>query len=310
MEKIAVYGAGAIGSGEATLVTGHGFPCTVIGRSPEGLERCRKAVEQNWDDLISMGLAEEKNKEAAMKLLTITNDVPAALKGVTFVFEAVAEDADQKAGVYAEIEKYAAENVVIASCTSSIKSDVLAARVGRPANIIVAHPLNPAHMVPLVEVVGHDKLSDETLERVMTMLKALSREPVYLSRPVPGFLVNRFHQALYRESIHLIQDGITTADDVDLCMRVLSRRYASIGLLEFFDDVSVPLEVSVATGVYPDLAADQEIQPLIKECMANGWYGRKTGKGLHDWSKIDDDDYRYRKQAPFMGSVKNWTMPE
>ena len=193
---------------------------------------------------------------------------------------------------------------------SPIKSDVLAAKVGRPENLIVAHPLNPAHMVPLVEVVGHDRLSEETKDRVFTLLKALSREPVFISKAVPGFLVNRFHQALYRESVHLIQDGITTADDVDLCMKVLSRRYASIGLLEFFDDVGVPLEASISKGVYPDLAADQDVQPLVAECLANGWNGRKAGKGLHDWSKIDDDDYRYRKQAPFMASVKNWSMPE
>jgi len=113
MEKIAVYGAGVIGIGEATLVTGHGIPCVVIGRSESGLERCRQAVEQNWDDLIANGLASEKNKAAAMNLLTITNK-PEALEGCTFVFEAVAEDIAQKSKVYAEIENYAAPNAIIA----------------------------------------------------------------------------------------------------------------------------------------------------------------------------------------------------
>ena len=96
MEKIAVYGSGTIGSCQATLIIGHGLPCTVIGYSQKGLERCRAAVEQNWDDLIAEGLATEGNKKAAMALLTITND-PAALAGATFVFEAVAEGIEQGA---------------------------------------------------------------------------------------------------------------------------------------------------------------------------------------------------------------------
>lgn len=97
MEKIAVYGSGTIGSCQATLVIGHGLPCTVVGHSEEGLVRCRKAIEQNWDDLIAEGLATEQNKTAALALLTITND-PAALEGCTFVFEAVAEGEEQNAG--------------------------------------------------------------------------------------------------------------------------------------------------------------------------------------------------------------------
>ena len=123
MEKIAVYGAGTIGSCEATLIIGHGLPCVVIGHSESGLERCRKAIAQNWDDLIAEGLATEQNKTAAMKLLTVTND-PAALAGCTFVFEAVAEGTEQKQAVYQAIEQYAAPTAVIASCTSSIDAEV------------------------------------------------------------------------------------------------------------------------------------------------------------------------------------------
>ncbi len=107
MEKIAIYGAGVIGAGEATLIIGHGIPCLVIGHSAAGMERCRNTVVQNWDDLIAQGLATEKNKQAALELLTLTND-PKELAGCTFVFEAVPEDSAQKQAVFQQIETYAA----------------------------------------------------------------------------------------------------------------------------------------------------------------------------------------------------------
>lgn len=309
MEKFAVYGAGVIGSGEATLIIGHGLPCTVIGRSEAGLERCRKTIEQNWDDMIANDLATEKNKAAAMKLLTITND-PAALEGATFVFEAVAEDVAQKGEVYEIIAKHAAADAIVASCTSSLNSADLAAVAPRPENVLVVHPLNPAHMIPLVEMVTHAKNSEETVERTKSALKTLHRDPVRLKRSLPGILVNRFHQALYRESIYLIEQGVTTAEDIDTAMRYLSMRYASIGLLEFFDDVGLPLEVSISKNVYPDLCAATEVQEYTKKLLDAGKTGRLAGAGLHDWSKIDDAGYRYRKQVPFFATVSDWDMPE
>ena len=144
MERIAVYGAGTIGSCQATLIIGNGLPCTVIGHSERGLERCRKSIEQNWDDLIAEGLATEGNKQAAMALVTITND-PAALQEHTFVFEAVAEGTEEKRAVYETIEQNAAPNVVIASCTSSIDAEILAGLVSHPERLLIAHPFQPVH---------------------------------------------------------------------------------------------------------------------------------------------------------------------
>ena len=309
MENYAVYGAGVIGSGEATLITGHGLPCTVIGRSETGLERCRRVVEQNWDDMIANGLAEEKNKIAAMKLLTVTN-APAALAGSTFIFEAVAEDAAQKGEVYETIAEHADPSAIVASCTSSLSSAALAKVSPRPENVLVVHPLNPAHMIPLVEVVTQEKNTPQVLERMYAALKTLHRDPVTLKRSMPGILVNRFHQALYRESIYLIEQGVTSAKDIDTALRYLSMRYASIGLLEFFDDVGLPLEISIAKNVYPDWCSTTEIQDYAQKLLDGGNTGRISGRGLYDWSKIDDADYRYRKQVPFFATVRNWTMPE
>ena len=141
MEKIAVYGSGTIGSCEATLIIGHGIPCTVIGHSEKGLERCRKAVAQNWDDLIANGLAAEENKTAALALLTITND-PTALTGCTYVFEAVAEGAAEKQAVYETIAKYAEPGAVVASCSSSMDAEILAGLSPKPENLLIAHPFS------------------------------------------------------------------------------------------------------------------------------------------------------------------------
>ena len=310
METIAVYGSGTIGSCEATLIIGHGLPCVVIGHSERGLERCRKAIEQNWDDLSAEGLATENNKAAALKLLTITND-PVALAGCTFVFEAVAEGTEQKQEVYQAIEQYAAPNAVIASCTSSIDAEVLAKLTGRPENLLIAHPFQPVHMLPLVEVVRHEKTADETVSRTLALLERLHRQVVVLNRSVPGFLVNRFAQALFRESIYLIEQGITTAADIDKAVKyAMGMRYASIGLLEYFDAVGYDLESTIASNVYPDLCDTKEIQSLVKEGLASGMTGQAAGQGLYDWSQKDGDDFRRRKQSPYFDGVKEWTMPE
>ena len=310
MEMIAVYGSGTIGYCEATLIIGHGLPCVVIGHSERGLERCRKAIEQNWDDLIAEGLATEKNKAAALKLLTITNN-PVALAGCTFVFEAVAEGTEQKQEVYQAIEQYAAPNAVIASCTSSIDAEVLAKLTGRPENLLIAHPFQPVHMLPLVEVVRHEKTADETVSRTLALLERLHRQVVVLNRSVPGFLVNRFAQALFRESIYLIEQGITTAADIDKAVKyAMGMRYASIGLLEYFDAVGYNLESTIASNVYPDLCDTKEIQSLVKEGLASGMTGQAAGQGLYDWSQKDGDDFRRRKQSPYFDGVKEWTMPE
>ena len=309
MEKIAVYGSGTIGSCQATLVIGHGLPCVVIGHSERGLERCRNALVQNWDDLIAEGLATKANKNAALALLTVTND-PVALEGCTFVFEAVAEGTEQKQAVYRAIEQYAAPNAVIASCTSSIDAEILAGLTEKPENLLIAHPFQPVHMLPLVEVVRQQKTTDKTVSRTLALLETLHRQVVVLNRSVPGMLVNRFAQALFRESIYLIEQGVTTAADIDKAVKyAMGMRYASIGLLEYFDAVGYDLESTIAKNVYPDLCDTKEIQELVKAGLASGKTGQAAGEGLFDWSQKNADDFRRRKQSPYFDGVKEWTMP-
>ena len=309
MEKIAVYGSGTIGSCQATLIIGHGMPCTVIGHSEKGLERCRKAIAQNWDDLIAEGLATESNKEAAMALLYVTND-PAALAEHTFIFEAVTEGADEKQAGYEAAAKYASADAIVASCSSSMDAEVLAKLSPCPERLLIAHPFQPVHMLPLVEVVRHERTEQSAINRTLSLLEQLHRQVVVLNRSVPGLLVNRFAQALFRESIYLIEQGVTTAADIDRAVKyAVGMRYASIGLLEYFDAVGFGLESTIAQNVYPDLCGTRELQKTVLDGLASGKTGQAAGQGLYDWSKKDGDDFRRRKQSPYFAGVKEWTMP-
>lgn len=308
-ERVVVFGTGTIGSCEATLLIGNGMPVIAIGHSEEGLIRCRKSVEQNWDDLIQNGLAAEQNKSAAMKLLKLTTDAK-MLKGCTFVFEAVAESTDVKRNVYKQVCEFAADSAMIASCSSSIDAEILAGLTPEPERLLIAHPFQPVHMLPLVELVRHNKTSDDTVERTKAILETLHRQVVVLNRSVPGLLVNRFAQALFRESIHLIEEGITTAEDIDKAVKyAVGMRYSSIGLLEYYDAVGFELESIIASNVYPDLCKTDQIQRTTKDGLASGLTGQKAGKGLYDWSQIDEDDFRLRKQRPYFQTIQEWDMP-
>lgn len=240
----------------------------------------------------------------------MTND-PAALEGCEFVFEAVAEDAKTKKAVYETIDKYCGKEAIVASTTSSIDASVLAELIPHPNRFLIAHPFQPVHMLPLVEVVRHQTTSDTTVDTACALLGQLNRQVVVLNRSVPGFLVNRFAQALFRESIYLIEQGITTAEDIDRAVKyAVGMRYASIGLLEYYDAVGFALEKAIAENVYPSLCDAKEIQKTNLEGLASGKSGQAAGQGLYDWSQKDADDFRLRKQAPYFKEVLGWHMPE
>ena len=152
-------------------------------------------------------------------------------------------------------------------------------------------------MLPLVEVVRHRRTQEEVVSRTLTLLEQLHRQVVVLNRSVPGLLVNRFAQALFRESIYLIEQGVTTAADIDRAVKyAVGMRYASIGLLEYFDAVGFQLESTIAQNVYPDLCGTRELQKTVLEGLASGKTGQAAGQGLYDWSEKDQAESLLRRR--------------
>ena len=149
------------------------------------------------------------------------------------------------------------------------------------------------------------------MARAKALLERLGRQVVTLKKSVPGFLVNRFAQALFRESLDLLEKDVATPADIDRAVKyAVGMRYASIGLLEYFDAVGYELESAIAKNVYPDLCGTRELQQLVLDGLATGKTGQAAGQGLYDWSQKDADDFRRRKQSPYFAGVKEWAMPD
>lgn len=307
---IGIYGTGPIGSGLATLMSGNQYQAIVIGHSENGMQQCRRTWEQNWDDLISTGCANQINKKAADHFLRITDDI-SALADCDIIFESVSENLLVKKNVYNTIEAVCRKDAIIASTTSSIDAEILADFMEKPERFVVAHPFQPSHILPLFEVVQHRRITEETVSAMCSFLDCLHREIVILRHSVPGFLVNRLAQALFRESIDLIEQDVVNAEDIDRAVKyAVGMRYASIGLLEYYDVVGFDLERAIAENIYPSLCCTKQIQRLTLDGLAHGETGMKAGKGIFDWSTKDPADFRLRAQKPYLDLVKKWDMPE
>ncbi|WP_125115697.1 3-hydroxyacyl-CoA dehydrogenase family protein [Agathobaculum sp. Marseille-P7918] len=307
--KTGVVGAGRVGAGMATLMAGHGCEVTIVGLDEDDLQRCRGILEGNLDELVQQGLATEKNRAAILRRFTLTTDTT-ALKGCMFVLEAAFENLDVKKGIYRQVEAVVSPDTLMASTTSAISVELLTADMAHPERFAVTHPFQPAHMLPLVELVGGPNTAPETIDRLHAFLEELDREVVTLHKSVPGFIINRLAQALFRESLYLVEQGVVSVADVDKAIKyAVGMRYASIGLLEYFDDVGFSLERDIAQTVYPDLCSTRAIQQIVLDGLASGKTGRSVGLGLYDWSKKDDADYLRRKAAPYYACF-HWDMPE
>ena len=198
--------------------------------------------------------------------------------------------------------------MIIASCTSSLGAEELGDLCGDPEHFLVAHPFQPVHLQPLVEVVPCGATTEDTMARAKALLERLGRQVVTLKKSVPGFLVNRFAQALFRESLDLLEKDVATPADIDRAVKyAVGMRYASIGLLEYFDAVGFELERAIAENVYPTLCNTDKIQRIVSDGIQDGRTGQKAGEGLYRWDEDSLADFRVRLQEPFFKRGENGT---
>lgn len=299
---IGIVGTGMIACSMAVLTSYHGFETVVYARSDASRKRCLDNIEAFMDQIVDHKFMTPPQKEECLGLIHFAFDYK-EMSEAEAVFESVIEKADIKYEVYRQIEADCPNVKAICSVSSSIVPAVLAQGAGKYADrIVVTHPFNPPHLVPLFEVCGSDKTADGVLDYVMGLLEELDRKPVLLNKPTPGFIGNRLQFALWREALALVEEGICGPREVDRVLEYsFCPRYTSIGIFEHFDNGGLDLNAKTCKNVWPILSTATDIPDFMKKLMEEGKMGAKseTKTGFYDWNEVDMEEYAKRVSEPY-----------
>lgn len=299
---IGIVGTGMIACSMAVLTSYHGFETVVFTRSDASRKRCLDNIEAFMDQIVEHEFMTPQQREDCLGLIHFTFDYK-EMSEAEAVFESVIEKADVKYEVYRQIEADCPKVKAVCSVSSSIVPAVLAQGAGKYADrIVVTHPFNPPHLVPLFEVCGSDKTADGVLDYVMGLLEELDRKPVLLNKPTPGFIGNRLQFALWREALALVEEGICGPREVDRVLEYsFCPRYTSIGIFEHFDNGGLDLNAKTCKNVWPILSTATDIPDFMKKLMEEGKMGAKseTKTGFYDWNEVDMEEYAKRVSEPY-----------
>lgn len=304
-EYVMVLGCGMMGSGIAAMSALAGHKTIMVDvdktRAAAGLEKSKNCIASRVEN----GLNTKEEEIKALELLEAGCDMEQAAEKAFMVIEAIIENVEAKQNVFAKLDALLPENVPICSNTSGLRITDICKKCKHPERTMTTHFWLPAHLVPLVEVVMSDKTDLKMAEAVKAELKKWGKAPVLVKRDLPGQLANRIFQAIIRESIDIVQSGLASAEDVDTAIGCgMAMRFPVWGPLKHLDAIGLDLGLSVQETVLPDICASKTAGQYIKDLVANGDLGAKTGKGFYNWNERSiDEDIALRDQF-IMEAVK------
>ncbi len=278
---IAVIGAGQMGSGIAHVSAAAGLSVTMIDVSADALVKGRASIEKNFERQIKKGTVDAATRDAALGRLSTSTDL-AAIAGATFVIEAATENVQLKFRIFGEMDRLAPAGAILASNTSSISITEIAAKTTRPENVIGMHFMNPVPVMQLVEIIRGLATSPDTLQRTLALATTLGKTPCE-AHDYPGFIANRILLPMINEAVYCLMEGVGTAEAIDTVMKLGMNH--PMGPLALADLIGLDTCLAIL-GVLHDGLGDSKYRacPLLRQYVAAGWLGRKTGRGFYTYA--------------------------
>ncbi|MBM4270706.1 MAG: 3-hydroxyacyl-CoA dehydrogenase family protein [Deltaproteobacteria bacterium] len=288
IKNVCNLGTGTMGFGTALTFALAGYTVRMFGRSDMSIERSFKNIRAALETYREHDLIKEAAIAEILGRITGVTTLEAAAADADFVIESIAEDLAIKRQVFAQVEKLCRENTILATNTSGLSPTAIAEVLERKDKFVVAHFWNPPYLMPLVEVVPGKFTSQETVDITWKLMEKIGKKPVALKREALGFIGNRLQLALLREALYIVEAGIATPKAVDTTMKYsLGRRLSTTGPLESADMGGLDIFYNIASYLLKDLCNSPEVPPRLKQAVAKGSLGAKTGSGLYDWTPED-----------------------
>lgn len=280
-----VIGTGLMGVGIATQCALHGLRTIVHDVDAARLAGVSAKAQAVLDELIDAGRIDAPAREAALARIETSAQLD-VMTQAQFVFEAVPEVLDLKHRLYAQLNDVLAPDAILASNTSGFEPDRLAQALRAPERFVIAHFWNPPHMILLVEVVPGSATTPEVTARTEALMSAIGMEPVVLAKSIAGFVGNRLQFAVLREALNIVRSGAASPEVVDRVMKAsLGRRWSIVGPLESADMGGLDTFVDISSHLMPELAKDEDVIDLLREQVAAGRVGVRSGAGFYEWDE-------------------------
>ena len=211
VKRVAVVATGVIGASWAAYFLARGLDVVATDPAAGSEAKLLASIEQHWATLERMGLAPGASRER----IRFDANLESAVQGVDFVQENGPEREDFKVALFKRLDAILPPNVILASSSSGISTSRIQSDCQHPERVVLGHPFNPPHLIPLVEVIGGARTSDETIARTMAFYTAIGKRPVHGRKEIKGHIANRLQAALWREAFHLVEQGVASVEDVD-----------------------------------------------------------------------------------------------
>ena len=277
MPRIAVIGAGLIGRSWAIVFARAGWEVALHDATSDAAERALAMVADGLAELQEHGLVDDA--KAAAKRVRTSSSLADALDGASFVQENTPETLDAKRAIFSDLDRLAAPDAILASSTSTIVATLFTEKLKGRHRCLVAHPVNPPHLVPLVELVGAPWTTSETIAQAKTIYEAVGQVPILVKREIEGFILNRLQAVLLSEAFRLVEDGYVTPQDLDKTLKDgLGLRWSFMGPFETIE-LNAPGGIPDYCRRYgPSLARLSAADPVI-------YSGENLSQILKQWEK-------------------------
>ena len=280
--RVAVVGAGTMGAGIAYAVALAGFEVCLTDSRAEVLPLALGRLNDLLAVAVKRGKLTEPERFAVSAQLRAEHEFAPAVSGAEVVIEAVHEHLGVKQQLFAELERAAPGDALLATNTSSLSVADIAAAVQDPGRVVGLHFFNPVHAMKLVEVVTHPRASPAAVERAVAFARALDKEPIVV-QDSPGFASSRLGLALGLEAMRMLERGVASAEDIDKAMELGYNH--PMGPLKLTDLVGLDVRLAIAEYLHLRLQEPQFEPPqILRDKVAKGELGKKTGKGFYNWS--------------------------
>ena len=302
--KIAVVGAGTMGRSIAQFFSMNGHQVNLYNRSQKTMEDALNQIKNDYNTVVSMEMYKAENVPGALANLHPTYDLAEAVKDADMVIEVVAEDPAVKREMFAKLDKLVAPDTVLATNTSSINIYEVV-DVSHPERVLITHFFTPAYVMPLMEMPRGPQTSDEIANKVEELVRSHGKKVAKLSKPCPGFILNRMTFALVREAAYMVEQGWTTPQDIDeAIVSTFGVRYTFEGPFKLGDFCGIDIFAHLLDLLSPTFSNATSAPKLLLDMIEAGNTGLKgpTGNGFYEHTDPVAD--RRERDAKIMKSIK------